>query len=396
MSGLTDIRVPSESFEGTRAQLLRWLKPLGAAVVEGEPLLEAETDKVTVEIAAPASGTLTETCKQASEEITVGDLLGRIATDGSSVAASARTASAPSAPRAVPRPTVVPGASGAATALSPAVRRLLAQHGLDPALIRSAGGARITVDDVLAHVAGQTRAAAGSEAAVRRELHSATRRTIAARMVESLLHTAPHVTTVFEVDLSRVLAHRQRQRASSGSTAAAPTLTAYFVAACVPAIGAVPEVNARWTEDALEIFERIDIGIATAVEGKGLVVPVLRNVAALDLSGIATELGRLTARARSDSLTPADVRGGTFTISNHGVSGSLIAAPVIINQPQSAILGVGKVERRAVVIEDGGRETLGVRPRCYVSLTIDHRVMDGHRANRFLATWAAAIEQWPD
>ena len=146
----------------------------------------------------------------------------------------------------------------------------------------------------------------------------------------------------------------------------------------------MPEANSRWTETALEIYEAINIGIATAVEGTGLVVPVLHDAQSRDLLDTARGLDELVQRARAGKLTPADVRGGTFTISNHGVSGSLLAAPIIINQPQSAILGVGKLEKRAVVVQEGDQERIAVQPRCYVTLTIDHRVMDGHQANRFL------------
>ena len=213
-------------------------------------------------------------------------------------------------------------------------------------------------------------------------------------MVESLLHTAPHVTTIFEVDLGAVLAHRAKHRADFEQRGASLTLTAYFLAACVDAIREVPEVNSRWTDDALEIHETIDIGVATAVEGKGLVVPVVRAVQSLDLFGIAQALSDLVARAREDKLTPADVRGGTFTISNHGVSGSLVATPIVINQPQSAILGVGKLEKRAVVVDANGTDAIVVRPRCYVTLTLDHRVMDGHRANRFLQVLVERLERW--
>jgi len=173
------------------------------------------------------------------------------------------------------------------------------------------------------------------------------------------------------------------------------TFTVYFLAATVKAIRAVPEANSRWTDSALDIYDDINIGVATALEGTGLVVPVLRNVESLELFGIAHGLNRLVTAARDGKLAPADVRGGTFTLSNHGVSGSLLAAPIVINQPQSAILGVGKLEKRPVVVERGDEEQIVVRPRCYVTLTIDHRVMDGHQANRFLRTFVSALEAWP-
>jgi 2-oxoglutarate dehydrogenase E2 component (dihydrolipoamide succinyltransferase) len=217
--------------------------------------------------------------------------------------------------------------------------------------------------------------------------HTATRKRIADHMVQSLLHTAPHVTTVFEADLTALLEHRQRNKDDFARRGAPLTFTAYFLQATVAAIRAVPEANSRWTDSALEVFDSMHIGVATALE-TGLVVPVLRDVQSLDLFGTAKGLDDLVSRARDGHLTPADVRGGTFTISNHGVSGSLVATPIIINQPQSAILGVGKLEKRAVVMtSEDGEDHIVIRPRCYVTLTIDHRVMDGHQANRFLQTF---------
>jgi 2-oxoglutarate dehydrogenase E2 component (dihydrolipoamide succinyltransferase) len=220
------------------------------------------------------------------------------------------------------------------------------------------------------------------------------RKRIAERMVESLLQTAPHVTTVFEADLSAIIAHRAEHKADFQRRGVSLTFTAYFVAACVDAIREVPEANSRWTEDALIVPDTINVGVATALEGKGLVVPVVRNVQGLELFDIARELGEVVDRAREDKLAPSDVRDGTFTISNHGVSGSLVATPIIINQPQSAILGVGKLEKRAVVVTEDGEDRIVIRPRCFVTLTLDHRVMDGHRANRFLQVLVERLENW--
>ena len=221
------------------------------------------------------------------------------------------------------------------------------------------------------------------------------RKRVAEHMVQSLLHTAPHVTTVFEVDLTAVLAHRLKHRDEFAQRGAPLTLTAYFLQATVDAIRAVPEANSRWTDTALEVFDSIHIGVGTALEEGGLVVPVLRDVQSRDLFETAQGLNDLVIRAREGRLVPADVRGGTFTISNHGVSGSLVATPIIINQPQSAILGVGKLEKRPVVVEEGGVDRVVIRPRCYVTLTIDHRVMDGHQANHFLQTFVARLTSWP-
>jgi 2-oxoglutarate dehydrogenase E2 component (dihydrolipoamide succinyltransferase) len=226
--------------------------------------------------------------------------------------------------------------------------------------------------------------------------HTATRKRIAEHMVQSLLHTAPHVTTVFEADLTAVLEHRQRNKEEFARRGAPLTLTAYFLQATVAAIRAVPEANSRWTDSALEIFDFMHIGVATALE-TGLVVPVLRDVQARDLFETAKGLEDLVSRAREGRLATTDVRGGTFTISNHGVSGSLVATPIIINQPQAAILGIGKLEKRPVVSSDadGGEDRIVIRPRCYVTLTIDHRVMDGHQANRFLQTFVARLATSP-
>jgi len=396
-----EVRAPDEQSEGTRSQLLRWLKQVGDAVTEHEPLIEIETDKVTVEVAAPGSGVLTEILKQEQEEITPGELLGRIAA-GSDPASHAPQDSATVAARA-PAPAAAAVRAPAGGQLSPAVRRLLAEHGLEAAQVSGSGPAgRIMVEDVLraapgaASVAAAPTPAVAAEAAggVRRVPHTAVRRRIAEHMVQSLLHTAPHVTTVFEADMSAVLADRAQRREAFAREGVPLTLTAYFVRAAVAAIRAVPEANSRWTDSALELYEQVHVGIATAVEGTGLVVPVLRDAGARDLLETARGLEELVRRAREGHLRPADVRGGTFTLSNHGVSGSLFAAPIIINQPQAAILGVGKLERRAVVVSQGGAEAIVVQPRCYVSLTLDHRVMDGHQANRFMQCFVDTLTAW--
>jgi 2-oxoglutarate dehydrogenase E2 component (dihydrolipoamide succinyltransferase) len=412
-----EVRAPAEQTDGTRSQIQRWLKAVGDAVEENEPLIEVETDKVTIEIPAPASGVLSEVLKEEQAEITPGELLGRIQIEATKQASAAPRAAAKSEePVAHGFDSATAAALSAHAAVlsggrnSPAVRRLLAEHRLHAADVRGTGaGGRITVDDVLAHAALKSSAATAAPArspaaeptkaettSGRTVPHSSLRKRIAERMVESLLQTAPHVTTVFEANMAAVLAHRERHRTDSELNGASLTLTAYFLAACVDAIKEVPEANSRWTDEALEIYDTIDIGVGTAVEGKGLMVPVVRGVQSLDLFGIARALADLVARAREDKLTPADVRGGTFTISNHGVSGSLVATPIVINQPQSAILGVGKLEKRAVVVSEGGQDRIVIQPRCFVTLTLDHRVMDGHRANRFLEVLVKRLESWAD
>jgi 2-oxoglutarate dehydrogenase E2 component (dihydrolipoamide succinyltransferase) len=457
MAATLDICAPADQTEGTRSQVLRWLKAVGDTVTQHEPLIELETDKVTVEVPAPASGVLREIVKAEQEEIGPGEVLGRLETSAESAPTSelaARSAGAAgtverstgavsaqaghggagsessaraSSSLATPADASTHAASGASLRLSPAVRRLLQERGLDASMIRGTGeGGSITVDDVAGFDAAkqaddkvptvraeQDSVARSSEPPApidprshavppaprgnrsRSVPHTAVRKRIADHMVQSLLQTAPHVTTVFEADLTAVMAHRLAHRAEFQERGAPLTLTAYFLAAIVGAIEAVPEANSRWTDTALEIYDDIHIGVATAVEGAGLLVPVVRNVQSLDLFGIASRLDQLVRAAREGHLEPADVRGGTFTISNHGVSGSLLAAPIVINQPQSAILGVGKVEKRAVIIEAGDEEKVVARSKCYVTLTIDHRVMDGHQANRFLQTFVRTLESWP-
>ena len=441
MSDVVEIRAPAEQTEGTRSQILRWLKSVGQEVVADEPLIEIETDKVTVEVAAPGSGTLREILKQEQEEIAPGELLGRIDAIGVGKAPAARSPEANRVDSAATAAVAVSTAGGGAPAaadvgglpagqpgqpasLSPAVRRLLAEHGLEPNSVRGSGqGGRITVEDVLQHVrasgvankpptqgirdvqSGGSRPSTVSSPApsaveirgeIHRVPHSAVRKRIAEHMVHSLLHTAPHVTTVFEANLTAVLAHRERHREEFARQGAPLTLTAYFLQAAVTAIRAVPEANSRWTDTALEIFDSVHIGVATALES-GLVVPVLHDVHSRDLLQTAEGLNDLVSRAREGRLTPADMRGGTFTISNHGVSGSLIAAPIVINQPQAAILGIGKLERRAIVVEEPSKPEgrIAIEPRCYVTLTIDHRVMDGQQANRFLQVFVQRLESYP-
>jgi 2-oxoglutarate dehydrogenase E2 component (dihydrolipoamide succinyltransferase) len=206
---------------------------------------------------------------------------------------------------------------------------------------------------------------------------------------------APHVTAVFEADFSAIAAHRDAHKAAWAKKGVKLTYTAYLVAAAAEAMKSAPAINSRWHADRLELYDDINIGVGTALGTKGLIVPVLRQVQKLSLKGIASGLDDLVERARAEKLTGADIRGGTFTISNHGVSGSLFAAPIIINQPQSAILGVGKLEKRVLVREVGGVDTIQIRPMAYVSLTIDHRVVDGHQTNAWLSRFVELIESWP-
>ncbi len=392
MAEFVDVTMPTDQSEGTESVVAQWFRAVGEAVRINDPLLEISTDKVTVEIAAPTSGVLCEILKPEAEQVSPGEVLGRIEVGGNAAAVDSPALSAtgvtPSAAAAKPAP--LPG--GGPEDFSPAVRKLLKQHGLSAADVTGTGrGGRITAEDVEAAASKRSAPASASGIPSRMIPHSSLRRSIAHHMAQSM-QTAPHVTTVFECDLTAVIADREQHQAEFMARGTKLTFTAYFVRAAVAALRAVPEVNSRWHDAGLEVFEDCNIGIGTALPAGGLIVPVIHHGQALDLLGIATRLQDLTTRARAGALTPADVQHGTFTISNHGVSGSLFAAPIIINQPQSAILGIGKLEPRVVPNPTSGVLTPTIRPRLYVTLTIDHRVLDGFQANSFLAKWVETIE----
>ena len=414
---MADVVAPMNE-EGTKATILKWGKRVGDSVRRDEPLLELETDKVTVEIPSPASGELAEILKGPDEEVLPGQLLARVrigmdasspgagreAAGGGTAAASGGTEPATGAEPRSGRPL-----------LSPSVRRLLAEHEISVNEVAGTGrNGRVTAEDVLraASSHGAASRAADQKADVAeapvvpvdrvapageghsRVPHTPIRRRIALHMLRSLTQ-APHVTTLFEADLTRVLAHRARLAGNFEAQGARLTLTAYFIVACARALRAHPQVNATFHDDALELHADANIGVGTALGNEGLIVPVLHRAQELNLFGVALRLGQLVAAARAGKLAPPDVRGGTFTISNHGVGGSLLAAPIVINQPQVAILGVGKVERRVCALTIDGAEMIAIRSMCYLTLTIDHRAIDAFQANAFLANVVAVLEQWP-
>jgi 2-oxoglutarate dehydrogenase E2 component (dihydrolipoamide succinyltransferase) len=383
--------------------VLRWCKAAGDAVRKDEPLLELETDKVTVEIPSPATGKLAEILKQPSEEVEPGQVLARLALAEGSEAGPVQPELTAAAMHAQS-----PASQEGAEVLSPAVRRLLNEHALSAQQLKGSGrNGRITVQDVDRHLAQRPAEALGA-ADARRVPHSAVRRRVAEHMARSLAQ-APHVTTLFEADLTRVQAHRARHVPEYERQGIRLTLTAYFVAACARALIAYPSVNATFHEDALELHPDANIGIGTALGDEGLIVPVIHQAQHQSLAQLAARLGQLVGAARAGRLAPQDVRGGTFTISNHGVGGSLLAAPIVINQPQVAILGVGKVERRVCVVNAPGvaapgvaapgvaaldGEAIGIRTLCYLTLTIDHRAIDAFQANGFLGHVVKTLEHW--
>lgn len=387
-----EIRAPQDQ-EGTKSAIRAWLKRPGDRVRAHEGLVELETDKVAVEVAAPEAGVLLEILVQ-DGDVLPGQILARFGqgqAPGQSPPQAAALPPAPPASAQAGRQALRSIASfDPALRLSPSVRRLCAEHDVDPRAIQGKGrGGRITFADVEQYLAGSAR---GAEAQI--VPHTPMRRRIGELMAHSL-QAAPHVTALFEADCSRILAHRAAHKAEALAGGFPLTYTAYFVAAAAMAMPAAPEVNSRWHEAHLEIFRDVHVGVGAAMPDGGLIVPVLRHAQRLSLMEIAAGLADLTERARLGRLTKADVGGGTFSISNHGVSGTLLAAPIIINQPQSAILGVGKLEKRVIVREIDGQEAIVIRPMAYVTLTIDHRVLNGAQTNAWLTRFVDILENWP-
>jgi 2-oxoglutarate dehydrogenase E2 component (dihydrolipoamide succinyltransferase) len=393
---LIEIRVPDEQ-EGTKAVVRAWLKQIGDAVAENDPLVELETDKVTQEVPSPAAGVLTEIVLDTDAEAVPGALLGRISTED----APAREAAPAKAdePAATPRATTPAQPVGELeTRLSPSVRRACLQHGIDPTRISGTGrNGRITREDVDRAVSSATVVSVGEPTTAQPRHFSAEdiphdrmRMTIAENMVRAVSE-APHVTAVFEADFSAIASHKAAMAAKGTKL----SYTAYIVKAAAEAMAVAPAINGRWEKDRIAISPTIDVGVGTALGEKGLVVPIVKDAGGLSLEQIGAKLDDLTRRAREGKLDRSDVAGGSFTISNHGVSGSLLAAPIILHQGQAAILGVGKLEKRVIVREVGGQDAILVRPMAYVTLTIDHRVVDGHQTNAWLTRFVQILEGWP-
>jgi 2-oxoglutarate dehydrogenase E2 component (dihydrolipoamide succinyltransferase) len=395
---LIEVRVPDEQ-EGTKAVVRAWLKQVGDTVAENDPLVELETDKVTQEVPAPAAGVLAEIVLDTDAEAVPGALLARIETEGSPEAIPSTPAKA-GVQQNEEEPLLLPSQehSQVESRLSPSVRRALQQHGIDPARIQGTGrNGRITREDVDRCVAETTVVSVGAPATAQpRQFspqdipHDRMRLTIAENMARAVAEQ-PHVTAVFEADFSAVAAHK----AAMASRRVKLSYTAYIVKAAAGAMAAAPAINGRWEKDRIAISPTIDIGVGTALGEKGLVVPVVKDAGSLTLEQIGAKLDDLTRRAREGKLDRSDVSGGSFTISNHGVSGSLLAAPIILHQGRAAILGVGKLEKRVVVRTINGRDAMLIHPMAYVTLTIDHRVVDGHQTNAWLSRFVEILESWP-
>jgi 2-oxoglutarate dehydrogenase E2 component (dihydrolipoamide succinyltransferase) len=397
MADTANIVMPMEQ-EGSKSVVRAWLKRIGEPVKRDEPIVELETDKVAVEVPSPADGVLSAITLNEGDEAAPGATLGVLSlgtvethTDRRLPAGNQPALTMPAGSRR----------SDGEQRLSPLVKRLLSEHNVVARDIAGSGrDGRITHKDVEDFIArgkatpSQVKPAPAGPIKGGRFPHNAMRKSIAEHMARSVA-TAPHVTAVFEADFSAIAAHRAKHKDAFAKANAPLTYSAYFVRAAAEAMKVSPNVNARWRDDFLEVFEDVNIGMGVALGDKGLIVPVIQRAQTLSLKETVAKLGDLTDRARKNALKPADVQGGTFTISNHGVSGSLVATPIIINQPQSAILGVGKLEKRVVVREIDGSDAIVIRPMAYVSLTIDHRVLDGHQTNAWLTRFVEVLETWP-
>lgn len=418
----------------------RWLKQVGEPVEQYEPLLEIETDKVTTEATAEESGTLLQILVEEGTTVEVGTVLALIGEPGEAVPTNGSGKTA--VPTSTPTPTKTfiaapPPPKPYTGRISPVVGRIAAEHEVDLNRVTGTGrDGRITKKDILAYietreqvpvigdrssVIGEPTAVSRQPSAVNRQPLAAStqspilreaqdrfsnlqsppppaisgellaltgiRRSIAEHMVRSK-RTSPHVTTVFEFDFTNVDKHRRANKVAYARDGAHLTFTAYLVAATVQALRQHPLVNSTWTDDGIKLLREINIGMATALD-EGLIVPVIKHADSLNLLGIARAVNDLAQRARSKALKPSEVQDGTFTLTNHGVSGSLFATP-IINQPQCGILGTGKIEKRVKVINDA----IAIRTMAYVSFTFDHRILDGSTADNFVATIKDVIENW--
>lgn len=438
----TKILMPQLGESVVEGTVSRWRVQVGDTVKQYDVLLEVSTDKVDTEIPSPVAGTVLSIVAANGETVKAGALIALIGAPGEDVAAPGAPTRQPPAQAAAAAP---PASADESRRLSPVVAKMAAEHGIDMAQVPGTGlGGRVTKKDVLAYLeqremaepapapptlmpwetpgsgdlfkpaepwsasAASTAAseppaprpptvaapvvarapAAGAGAADEEMMPlSAMRRSIAKHMVASKF-TAPHVTTVFEADLSQVVAHRDAAKAEYERLGVKLTFTPYFVQAVVAALKAHPQVNASFSEDALILKKRVHIGVAVDI-GDGLLVPVVKDADDLTLKGLARTIADLAERARTRKLTPDELTGSTFTITNHGVSGSLFATP-IINQPNVGILGVGAIQRRVVVVGDA----IAIRPMAYLSFTFDHRALDGALADHFAAAVVKHLKTW--
>ncbi|MDP1630750.1 MAG: 2-oxoglutarate dehydrogenase complex dihydrolipoyllysine-residue succinyltransferase [Caulobacter sp.] len=412
---MADIMTPALGESVTEATVARWMKKPGEAVRKDEILVELETDKVSLEVASPADGVLESIAAADGETVVPGALLGKVTAGAAATAGAAPKAAAPAAaaapageaqpettkgkapPTSGPVPDLTAPTQAADPApLAPSVQRIVTETGLNPASVTGTGkDGRITKGDALAAI--DARAAAPAPAAAPsapRAIHereervkmTRLRQTIARRLKEAQANAAM-LTTFNEVDMSAIMALRTAYKEQFEKRHGVKLgFMSFFVKAVVHGLKEIPDVNAEIDGTDLIYKNHYDIGVAVGTE-KGLVVPVVRDVDQMDLAGIEKAIGALGRKARDGNLTIDDMQGGTFTISNGGVYGSLMSTP-ILNAPQSGILGMHKIQDRAVV-ENG---QIVIRPMMYLALSYDHRVVDGQGAVTFLVKVKEALE----
>jgi 2-oxoisovalerate dehydrogenase E2 component (dihydrolipoyl transacylase) len=406
----TKVFVPRLGEGVDEVTVTKWLKQEGDSIKELEPLLEVNTDKVDTEIPAPASGVILKIIAQEGQVGKVGELLAVIGQPGESVdsnelaAGSSQSAQKSSTPTTQTQPTInhqPPTNNKEMGFISPVVAKIAAEHGINLSQIQGTGlNGRITKNDVLNYVESGKQAVDRRPQTVHRPpsivvgegsqliKHTVIRKSIAQHMVESK-HTSPHVLTVMEADLSKVIKHRSAHKAQFERDGINLTFTAYFMSAIVAGLKAYPMTNASWSDEGIIVHKNVNLGMAVSLGEDGLIVPVIKNAEDLSLLAMARAVNDLANRARNKKLQPDDVKGGTFTLTNHGTSGSLFAFPVI-NQPQAGILGIGAMQKRVVVIDDA----IAIRPMVYLSFVFDHRILDGASADWFLAKVKETLENW--
>jgi pyruvate dehydrogenase E2 component (dihydrolipoamide acetyltransferase) len=428
-----DVVMPQMGESIVEGTLTKWLKKPGDKVERDEPLFEISTDKVDTEIPSPAAGTLGELLVKEGETVSVGTIVARIG-DGAAAAPAAPApaaaapapvaeAPAPPPPAAAPAPPPPPAPPAAEVAepsgpLSPLVRKMARESNVDLGKVAGTGaGGRITKEDVEKHIAASSTPAPAAPAAptpaaapaaapaapatprspiepmakTRVEPLSTMRKAIAEHMVRSL-STSPHVTTVHKVDMTKVAKIRARHKGSfQAQYGMSLTFLPFVTQATVEALRAFPIVNASIEGSNIIYHNEINIGIAVALEN-GLIVPVIRNADEKNVVGLQRSIVDLASRARARQLKPDEIQGGTFSISNFGGFGSIIATPVI-NQPQVAILGVGAIEKMPVVVDD---DAIAIRSIMYLSLSFDHRLIDGALADQFTAKIKAGLEHFSE
>jgi 2-oxoisovalerate dehydrogenase E2 component (dihydrolipoyl transacylase) len=408
----TNVLVPRLGEGVDEVTVTKWLKQVGDSVREFEPLLEVESDKVTVEVPAPASGVVLKIEIQQGEIATVGKLLAiiglpredvyeksesKVESDVLSESKDQKSEPQPSTfdlrPLTDSRPSTNLGF------ISPVVAKIAAEHGVNLSQVQGTGlNGRITKNDILAFVGNRESGIIPSAKPVNLQpanltpdtliKHTSMRKSIAEHMVISK-RTSPHVLTVMEADMSCVVKHRATNKATFEKDGVNLTFTAYFMSAIVAGLKAYPMVNSSWSDEGVLIHKNINIGMAASLAEEGLIVPVIKGADNLSLLAMARSVNDLANRARNKKLQPDEVKGGTFTLTNHGISGSLFAFPVI-NQPQCGILGIGAMQKRVIVIDDA----IAIRPMVYMSFVFDHRILDGASADWFLAKVKEILENW--